>query len=596
MTDTYELPKDFEGNKDIVAALLEFHQMSGRQPGSAKFRKEFIKRYNIDTKNDKFKNPFYNFIDKQGRPIVKFRSLMDKIQAIVNERRGVRLTSQQMWNRLEYLGNTAPRPTLKTKKDIPEEEEKEPEQEGDFEGLNPLELKQEEGPTIEEQSEKHQEGLIDTQIALENIESVKTVSGLREAMSQFGIINDIYTGPGTPLVENIIDGKRPLNMLDRIALEHDIRYTTALTDADINRADELFIKRLTKEAAQNPFKPNIVGQSIANVAMIYKTLVDRIPFLRSETIFSDYEQNRNIPEPIKQKLLSIQNKLKDQDRLTEESVEFIFQDDVVKVLKGDEPSKEEETPPTQGKREEKQKEDETPESGLKEEEEPSKEKEESVKALEKVLQDVKMKEDADNLKTLEEQTPGDYRAPPTSNRYLRPAFDEQWLDLARLRQLQDPNFKSAEERLWFENWNTPNQFGEGHITNKVIVDSLTEKIARLEHELRYERANRGLPNDERPPARLFGETSARRGTLQSPFPRYEAGRQLNINMDRYQYMTSTTDLPNRLINREKQQFELTREIPGQQRIYDEMNRQNISEFRPRNQSELHHLYRRIRKR
>lgn len=50
-----------------------------------------------------------------------------------------------------------------------------------------------------------------------------------------------YLGPGNPM-----DGANPINLLDRIAMQHDLAYEHAKSYEDVRRADDEFIKETGK--------------------------------------------------------------------------------------------------------------------------------------------------------------------------------------------------------------------------------------------------------------------------------------------------------------------------------------------------------------
>jgi hypothetical protein len=139
-----------------------------------------------------------------------------------------------------------------------------------------------------------------------------------------------YLGSGTPLIKFLRAGEKPSGIADTIALEHDIRYSTATSQQDVNDADALFINRMNEAVSQSPSIGEMMIQSLAGTAISLKTIIDRLPFNPSERLFVDYKKNKSRPE--RDTLLSIQNRLAAAPELTNEAISFIFEPETRKAL------------------------------------------------------------------------------------------------------------------------------------------------------------------------------------------------------------------------------------------------------------------------
>jgi hypothetical protein len=237
--------------------------------------------------------------------------------------------------------------------------------------------------------------------------------------------------------------------------------------------------------------------------------------------------------------------------------------------------------------------------------------------------------------------PDDYMAEPVPNHYMRPMFATQWLDIAKLQQYQTPEYVKAEKKVWDRNWQTPFQFGAGTEDNSMKdIKNMAERLARLEHILRYDYATPGIPRDETAPGYFYGQplptgrqgqidylnnsiTSVPSETKDKSFrylgvggdlpyiERWNAYQKLTrppsrggIDMDKYQYTQRQNEPPrSKTINREKQfgRLKPTREdaaTNSQQRMYDEGKgfNENLPKIDIKNDYDRAYYDRRIRKR
>jgi len=166
---------------------------------------------------------------------------------------------------------------------------------------------------------------VEQRIGASNIlQNVGTITDLKRGLVAMMTGDHVYTGSGTPLVEFLQAGQKPVSVLDTIAMEHDIRYTTATKDEEVNEADAIFIKRLVGELKRNPFNGSRAVEAFATALMAAKTALDRLPGSKTERWYVDYKKNKALPENIKNTLLDIQNKLEEKEILTEDNIAFIF--------------------------------------------------------------------------------------------------------------------------------------------------------------------------------------------------------------------------------------------------------------------------------
>jgi hypothetical protein len=131
-----------------------------------------------------------------------------------------------------------------------------------------------------------------------------------------------YLGSGTPLLKYLKTGEKPSGEIDRIALEHDIRYTTATNQKDVIDADKLFIKRLNALASRKSSISDLLLSFVAGPAMTVKRFLGSIPLSPVDAKFVDYEANAKLPE--REVLLAIQDTLANDEILSERAVGFIF--------------------------------------------------------------------------------------------------------------------------------------------------------------------------------------------------------------------------------------------------------------------------------
>ena len=189
-------------------------------------------------------------------------------------------------------------------------------------------------------------------------------------------------------------------------------------------------------------------------------------------------------------------------------------------------------------------------------------------------------------------------AKPTSNSYSRPMFATQWLDIEKLRQYQTPEYVKQEKAIWERNWQTPFQFGAGTENNAVKdIKNLAERMAKLEHYIRYELATKGLPKDERNPAVNFGEPSPRTGRVQkSHHERYDIYKRMNKDMSRYQHMERVNDPPRTKLMDRTVNYKPSEIKPSQQVLYDEKMNEGLPKLDIKNEFDEAYYQRRIRKR
>lgn len=456
-----------------------------------------------------------------------------------------------------------------------------------------------------------------------------------------------YLGSGTPLIRFLRDGERPVGIADAIAMEHDIRYSTATSQQDVNDADALFIKRMNDAVTESPGIGETLIQTLAGSAISLKTIIDRIPFSPTERLFVDYEKNRNSPE--RDVLLAIQDRLQDSKELDDENIAFIFEPDTrralgAKLTDGSEDGSEAPEPepaeePDEGQVLSKPSEAPEPDEGQRRTVPPlTRTQPRTVPApqmpapqltritdhrqrvsREQQLQALQDEEKDRQMALIYNNNPDDYMAEPVPNHYMRPMFARQWLDIAKLQQYQTPEYVKAEKKVWDRNWQTPFQFGAGTKDNSMKdIKNMAERLARLEHILRYDYATPGIPRDETAPGYFYGQPlpTGRQGQMHTPtvpseIERWNAYQKLTrppsrggIDMDKYKYTQRQNEPPrSKTINREKQfgRLKPTREdaaTNSQQRLYDEGNgfNENLPKIDIKNDYDRAYYDRRIRKR
>ncbi|NNF86543.1 MAG: hypothetical protein HKM26_08320 [Winogradskyella sp.] len=505
-----------------------------------------------------------------------------------------------------------------------------------------------------------------------------------------------YLGSGTPLIKHLQNKVKPTSSIDRIAMEHDIRYTLATTEEEINEADELFIERANSLFEKREFKGigDVIASALSGSAITFKTLIDQGPLSRTEEVFVNFEENRNIDPQIKEALEDIRDALVRKNKnsyLRPGDVRFIFSDDMNDRLipeeedeeedeEGDEEDDEEddeeedeeedEEPVTlddqlqelneslEGKTDEQKQDflariktvnpdlyqayteslsdpefideadaelgDETdvelpledrlmllnlglegttlqeqaeildkvreedpdvyeaytkpPESDLRVTPHPSLKGHSEAVTREGIIARQREEDEERNKEIIYKNNPDDYQANPVPNSYLRPMLQtgNEWVDYEKLAYYGSDEMTKIEQNRWYDTWNTPFQYGEGDIHNKPIVGNNIERLAKLEHDLRYNyRPNSGLlPNDYMAPAVNWGRPMRREGRIPERNKRWKVYNKLRnkYDMNKYQYLQRQNQPPRtRLMNREAQQYKVTRDIPTQQRIYDEFN-------------------------
>lgn len=462
-----------------------------------------------------------------------------------------------------------------------------------------------------------------------------------------------YLGSGTPLVKFLKTGERPANASDAIAMEHDIRYSTATTPEEVQEADRIFIERMNALVTSFPSVGDTILSTVAGTAMSLKTFVDRLVPVSTESAFVDFEENERRPE--RKTLLKIQEKLERAETLDDASIDFIFTPQTKNALLSPPPlllkGEEEESEPSE--EEEKREELRTVRDFMEklEDEEQvvdimnylqenrpdlyeallAKEalnlkdsnRKGHVEAVsqELILQQLKKEEEDRQMSFLRNQNDvDDYMANPVPNHYLRPMFATEWLDIAKLQRYQTPEYVKAEKKIWERNWQTPFQYGEGTVDNSIKdVQNMVERLAALEHHIRYNLASKGLQKDQVNPGFNYAEPMKRTGAFPTSrsFPdpeleRYEFQKKKKMSaskseitsriMSRYQYMQRQNQPPRtKPINREQvfgsAGISLTRDSgnAGQQRIYDEMMTESLPRFDIQNDFDRAYYDRRIRR-
>ena len=436
-----------------------------------------------------------------------------------------------------------------------------------------------------------------------------TIQGLKRNLIQ-QTTGAKYLGSGTPLLKFLKDGERPEGEVDTIAMEHDIRYSTAISKQDVIDADNLFITRLNDLASRKASIGDIVLSFIAGPAMTLKRLLGSIPLSPLDTAYVDYGENASLPE--RGILLAIQEELADNRILTDESISFIFTPETASALELKEEADSAVTPTV------------TPDvtvdvtpavtPAVTPTVTPTVAGRVAVPDLraghakkvrqEQMLQALKKEDEDRKMGLIYQNNPDDYMAAPVPNNYMRPMFATQWLDIAKLQQYQTPEYVRAEKKIWERNWQTPFQFGEGTPDNSIKdIKNIVERLARLEHHIRYDYATKGLPADQVNTGFNYSVPMPRTGviplTATTEQERWRVYQRLQEtqNMDKYQYTQRQNEPPrSKTINREAQQFKTTRDLQGQQKIYDEKMTEGLPHLDIQN--DYDHIYydRRIRRR
>ncbi len=104
----------------------------------------------------------------------------------------------------------------------------------------------------------------------------------------YGLVNQVYTGPGTPIDQYIKEGIKPINKTDECSMHHDVDYTNAMNIKDpkerakmIRFADEK-VKDCYSSIKDEPFYSTVAKTGIT----IKNAFEDAIP-----SIAKKYEKN-----------------------------------------------------------------------------------------------------------------------------------------------------------------------------------------------------------------------------------------------------------------------------------------------------------------
>jgi hypothetical protein len=393
---------------------------------------------------------------------------------------------------------------------------------------------------------------------------------------------DTYTGAYTPLSRYVDEGFVPKTAMDLISLEHDLYYTLATSEEDVNVADRKFIKRL-KELPTENWVESLRGASRSAIMKV-KNYVDETTYSPTEQIFVDFEKNRQLAPSLKktyENMITILSnapttKFKDPifratvisnpeavdeptpeefegvemteeefeavisqlDRLEEVGVlEAVNDEDIARILhenRVESVSKEdkhqfgtettvdedaiEEQAVKQGHdrravqaelaRIDGDKNDELTTAELGQSSFLQKtpwavkhfaeqKRESRLKAVQEYEEEQARdrQSDADFRASLYPHgAEGDQYAPPFSNRYGRPLYHDEWVELQHLRYYGTEEHKRREQQVWNQIYRTPVQFGESTYDNKdKDIRNICERLARLEHNLRY--TNTTKPDD-----------------------------------------------------------------------------------------------------
>jgi hypothetical protein len=156
-------------------------------------------------------------------------------------------------------------------------------------------------------------------------EKIKSIGEYRKNIISY-FTGTEYVGPGTPLISYIRNGVKPTDTLDMIALEHDVKYTLATTDAEINEADKVFIRRLNDEFLKEPTVSSFLSGSAMNVKLFIDSLFP------TEKLFYDPEANKQLSSNLKGVLRTIENNLVLKQTLNKNTFDEVVTPDLVDRL------------------------------------------------------------------------------------------------------------------------------------------------------------------------------------------------------------------------------------------------------------------------
>lgn len=101
----------------------------------------------------------------------------------------------------------------------------------------------------------------------------------------------MYMGPGTHVIERIMNGKDPINWLDQISKNHDIDYVKANGNLlAIQKADEVMVKSI--EVLSKVYETEGVAAAIAKLGIKAKMLVNPMLYDSNKSVLSDYENQQ----------------------------------------------------------------------------------------------------------------------------------------------------------------------------------------------------------------------------------------------------------------------------------------------------------------
>lgn len=469
-----------------------------------------------------------------------------------------------------------------------------------------------------------------------------------------------YVGSGTPLLNYIERGIEPNSDLDMIAFEHDIKYTLATSDEEINKADKIFIKRLNNQFHN---KPSISGL-LAGTAINVKAFIDKI--LPTERLFYNKEENQRRPEYVKEFLREIDKRLSKEETLNTDTFRNVVTDDLVSEF-------------TQKRREIEGPEEDDEEDDDEEEDELD---EEINKILQEDLEEVDDEEINELIKELgldpqlitegddeddeddEEQPPlgslptftptlagdpvslpsraqpaqpaqpaqsslvsqlhpiinpkertrqkmiqreqflfqadeeGQNVAPPIPNTYARPGFPTQWLEIEKFKNYQTEEYKKEQDEIWVRNNQRPFQYGSGTVDNSVKdVKNVSERLTAIEDYIRYELATKQFPEDESRTGYYFGQPQKRLGRIPTSHnERWDAYVKMNKDMSKYTHTQRVNEPTRNKLINRNVNYELTQIKPGQQVLYDELEIEKPHKFDIKNDKDLQYYIRKYRKR
>jgi hypothetical protein len=112
------------------------------------------------------------------------------------------------------------------------------------------------------------------------------------------IVTAAYSGPGTKIVENLKEGKQPINLVDRTAMAHDIRYSLSSNLEGIKQADKKMVDKLEK--LQKEGKEKWVNIAPSKYGIKFNQLVQKVlpskyadKFVNYMTNYKDFNQKLN---------------------------------------------------------------------------------------------------------------------------------------------------------------------------------------------------------------------------------------------------------------------------------------------------------------